>query len=443
MNPMTLFSSRFFIYWLNLINGNVELTSSNSSPIQNYLANLTQIIELERVNQDINNFREYVQGGIDLHDLEFFLWSVIFFRIIILTIRYDLISAFAITIISGLAGYLWYRRFITVLTNYRSALLLIPFLDRLGMSAVHLNSLMEYEVVLNVQFGGVDAHWYQPGKILYHAFVSGIKAYNPNGPDSGIYYIDPISMMVTKLPESVKLKIEPIYYSIYNNVIPQIYFTCRKFWNQISALAAYTVIVRMGKKYCPYLIRWHWTFLIILSLTERNLPQLLNRLDYYQADVLGIKISNIVDDPQIIAPPRELSTLLFEYNLCTIIIQSIIVFHLGFLLFGLLHAICGQYFYIPFLVENTELHIGPRPKSSIYSGGNTAWQDKNQKNTGYTIKFHKKELFTIPGFPKLWFGWFGGGTPTETRLKKFIKLLIKLIKRLIKELIKLIKRIKD
>jgi hypothetical protein len=29
----------------------------------------------------------------------------------------------------------------------------------------------------------------------------------------------------------------------------------------------------------------------------------------------------------------------------------------------------GQYFYVPFFVENTELHIGPRPKNSIYSGG--------------------------------------------------------------------------
>jgi hypothetical protein len=30
-------------------------------------------------------------------------------------------------------------------------------------------------------------------------------------------------------------------------------------------------------------------------------------------------------------------------------------------------------------VENTELHIGPRPKNSIYSGGQTAWQDPEEK----------------------------------------------------------------
>jgi hypothetical protein len=43
-----------------------------------------------------------------------------------------------------------------------------------------------------------------------------------------------------------------------------------------------------------------------------------------------------------------------------------------------IHAIWGQYFYIPFFVENTELHIGPRPKNSIYSGGQ-AWQDPEEK----------------------------------------------------------------
>jgi hypothetical protein len=42
------------------------------------------------------------------------------------------------------------------------------------------------------------------------------------------------------------------------------------------------------------------------------------------------------------------------------------------------HAIWGQYFYFPFFVENTELHVGPRPKTSIYSG-NTAWQDPEEK----------------------------------------------------------------
>lgn len=46
-----------------------------------------------------------------------------------------------------------------------------------------------------------------------------------------------------------------------------------------------------------------------------------------------------------------------------------------------------------------ELHIGKRPKESVYSGGYTSWQDKTEqeKNLQRTL-------------PKVWFGWFGRGT---------------------------------
>jgi hypothetical protein len=73
------------------------------------------------------------------------------------------------------------------------------------------------------------------------------------------------------------------------------------------------------------------------------------------------------------------------------------------------------------LTENTELHIGPRSKDSIYSGGYTAWQDADEKSK-YRI------------FPKLWYGWFGRGTQNDweiiTRIQKFIK---KLLKKFIKQ----------
>jgi len=89
---------------------------------------------------------------------------------------------------------------------------------------------------------------------------------------------------------------------------------------------------------------------------------------------------------------------------------------------GLFHAIWGQYFYIPFFVENTELHIGPRPKNSIYSGGNTAWQDPEEKEKGLNRRF-----------PKLWYGLFGHGSKSNWNFslncKKFLKKIIKKFKR--------------
>jgi hypothetical protein len=69
---------------------------------------------------------------------------------------------------------------------------------------------------------------------------------------------------------------------------------------------------------------------------------------------------------------------------------------------GMLHAVCGQYFYFPFIREYTEIHIGKRPQNSIYSGGYTSWQESNARRlevrTKYDIKFE---------LPRLWWGWFG------------------------------------
>jgi hypothetical protein len=77
--------------------------------------------------------------------------------------------------------------------------------------------------------------------------------------------------------------------------------------------------------------------------------------------------------------------------------------HLGLIFLGLFHAIWGQYFYFPFIVENTELHIGSRPKNSIYSGGMTAWQDEKQKTNQRIL-------------PKFWYGWFGKGVSNTSNI---------------------------
>ena len=115
--------------------------------------------------------------------------------------------------------------------------------------------------------------------------------------------------------------------------------------------------------------------------------------------------------------------LLFQFNALSIVLLVCISVHIGSIFFGLLHAIYGQYFYIPLFVETTELHIGPRPKNSIYSGGNTAWQDEKQAN------IYRK-------FPKLWYGWFGNGTktnwitgPVQTFFRKSVQKVIRLFKK--------------
>ena len=98
--------------------------------------------------------------------------------------------------------------------------------------------------------------------------------------------------------------------------------------------------------------------------------------------------------------------------------------HLTCILFATFHAICGQYFYLPIFTENVELHIGPRDKTSVYSGGYTAWQDPKEK---------AKRLSSF--IPKLWYGWFGRGTNDNWDIFNILQRPIKkLIKKVIKEI---------
>ena len=153
------------------------------------------------------------------------------------------------------------------------------------------------------------------------------------------------------------------------------------------------MITRVGKKYCPYLIRWHWTFLLIISMLEQIFLNFINRIHYFQTHALALQV-------------QEVGSYIIQIKFLNLITNFVLLVHIGFICFALFHAIWGQYFYIPFLVENTELHIGPRPKNSIYSGGQTPWQEK-KVNTN---------------FIKLLYSWFDYGTKS---LKRIIKRLVK------------------
>nr|YP_004376672.1 hypothetical protein FispC_p107 [Fistulifera solaris]BAK19038.1 conserved hypothetical protein [Fistulifera solaris] len=364
-------------------------------------------VSLETFRLIIEGLWEKVQDGLTLADIENVLFFILFIRFIILTFRYNLKTSFYITCIGLFAGYLWYRHLIDLVSMYRNVLLKLPFLNRLGMDAVQLRSLHRQMALTDLKLGE-NVNWYNPGQILYYGFTKGVV--NVDSETGLRYYMDPISMIVSNLNEPLKSKVFPIYYSIYNEAIPKIYEIVSKFWNQLSGVAAYAIITRIGKRYCPYLIRWHWTFLLIIGLIEQILIYFIYRVYYFQSFVLIPQTkayANYVDP-----------SLILQMNLLNGIITCVVLAHIGFIIFGLFHAIWGQYFYVPFLVENTELHVGPRPANSIYSGGYTSWQDPKEK---------EKILNRV--FPKLWYGWFGRGTnrtnPMLTNVTRLFKKIIK------------------
>ena len=145
-------------------------------------------------------------------------------------------------------------------------------------------------------------------------------------------------------------------------------------------------------------------------MVEQIFIYFIYRVSYFQSFILipqAESSTNSID-----------SNLILQINLLNGILASVVLTHIGLIIFGLFHAIWGQYFYFPFFVENTELHIGRRPKDSIYSGGQTAWQDPEEKNVNRL-------------FPKLWFGWFGRGSKEDSN---FTNNLLKLMKKILKKI---------
>ena len=366
-------------------------------------------VSLDTFRLIVENLWDKIQDGLTLADIENVLFFILFIRFIILAIRYNLKTSLYITCIGLFAGYLWYRHLIDLVSMYRSVLLKLPFLHKLGMDAVQLRSLHRQMVLTDLKLGE-NTHWYNPGQVIYYALTKGIVHVDP---DTGLrYYIDPISMVVSKMQDPNKFNILSLYYKVYNKIIPKIYDICSKFWAQLSGVAAYAVITRIGKRYCPYLIRWHWTLLLIVGMVEQIFIYFIYRVYYFQTFVLipqTKSYSNYVDP-----------NLLLQINALNGVIACIVLAHIGFIIFALFHAIWGQYFYVPFFVENTELHIGPRPKNSLYSGGNTSWQDPEEK---------EKNLNRF--LPKIWYGWFGGGTKNRWNI---INSFTRFIKRITKKL---------
>ena len=396
--------------WFGLENPNTysqTIESDYNLNFSNVPIEPSSALSLDTLKLIVEGLWEKIQDGLTLADIENVLFFILFVRFIILAIRYNLKTSFYITCIGLFAGYLWYRHLIDLISMYRSVLLKLPFLHKLGLDAVQLRSLHRQMVLTDLKLGE-DVHWYNPGQLIYYAFTKGIIDINQ---ETGFRnYIDPVSMIISNFKESGKSNILPFYYKIYNKIIPKIFDICSKFWNQLSGVAAYAVITRIGKKYCPYLVRWHWTFLLIIGMVEQILVYFIYRVYYFQTFVLipqlsemDSSISNIMD-----------KNLALQINILNGVIASVVLIHIGLILFGLFHAIWGQYFYFPFFVENTELHIGPRPKNSIYSGGNTAWQDSDEKERNFS-RF----------LPKFWYGWFGRGTKNTWQVNIILKNLLK------------------
>lgn len=373
-------------------------------------------ISLETFRLIVVGLWDKVLNGLTFTNIEDIILFLAFTRFIILAIRYNIKTSFYITCIGLAAAYLWYRHLIDLTIIYRRAFSLSRFTRTLARQSEDLN-LIEKGFSSNV---GSSRQFRNPIATVFNA----ILRFSAIGP----YRIDVISMMFANVKGPLKEYTDGLYYFIYRDVVPYVYRFVITEGKQMLGLVTYTFITRMNKKYCPYLVRWHWTFLICLSFGEAFLFDLSRRLTVYYDFVLIPKLKAV---GVMELPERGLE---YQCWLVKLILVTVMYFHLAVVVFGLLHALFGQYFFFPAVTEAAETHIGPRPKNSIYSGGYTAWQDFDEKKNRSAL------------FPKMWYGWFGRGTkeniiyqiPIARSIRKYFRKIGKRLRKKLRQLIKTI-----
>jgi hypothetical protein len=330
-------------------------------------------ISIETLKLIFQGLLEQYQYGLGLIDIENILLFITFLRFIILANRYNIKTSFYISCISLFAGFLWYIHLKDLVTWYGEMITYNRLTGR------YIDDMMtEAYIEQSKNQSGMYFEFMNQNPLNFLK-SSLVYASERNG-----YRIDPISMTVSSLPPSLKTQIGKWYYYLYNSFFPGVWNVVGKQILEIAPLILYVLIVRINKKYCPYFIRWHWTYLVVSSLFEGEIIRIIYRLYIYDTTILVP--SGRFDESALLQP----------------FFMIIVTAHYFLICLGLLHATCGQYFYIPFLTENTEIHIGKRPQNSIYSGGYTSWQEGSSKQVQIMTKNRKFVML-----PRLWWGWFG------------------------------------
>jgi hypothetical protein len=334
-------------------------------------ASVTTEISFNTLKVIFQGLLEQYQQGLGLIEIENILIFITFIRFIILANRYNIKTSFYMCGISFFAGFLWYSH-LKDMTRYYG-----PLLTYNRFTGRYVEDMLDQIYIEKGKSG-------KYGGFLEQNPISFIKSSFVYASERDSYRIDPISMLFARVPEQYKQQTDQIYYSIFNHGMPGLWKFAGKQITRLGPIILYVFVVRLNKRYCPYLIRWHWTYLIMMTVVEGEITRVLYRLYFYVNLVL--------------VPSGRFSEAFLFQSFFTMIISV----HFLFIYLAMLHAVCGQYFYIPFITENTEIHIGRRPKNSIYSGGYTSWQEGNAKKLEIMAKDRK--FFALP---TLWWGWLG------------------------------------
>ena len=135
-----------------------------------------------------------LQQGFCVADLDRVIIFVILLRFIILANRYNTITSIVITAAGLCAGYLWYTRFFQLIVLYEKGLYKIPYTNKLAVDASQIKSLVKS----TIKNSNYQMRISNPGGMILYAFG--------NGSIHQGHRIDPLSMLITKIPENFSFK---------------------------------------------------------------------------------------------------------------------------------------------------------------------------------------------------------------------------------------------
>lgn len=200
------------------------------------------------------------------------------------------------------------------------------------------------------------------------------------------------------LKEILGLIISPILYLV--NSLELLIYTYKNVWDEFTSSLFLSQVLRSGRRYMPYPVLWHWgTAYVIASFCLERWMNFLIKIDQYI-------VYTLVPDMryQEIITAEYIRTYLFIYAVYLIML-------------AMLHALFGQYYYLPFISEVVDAFFGKRTdfkvllpilEEKIIQGGDLSWQDKWE----YWEPRSERIQF--------WHGLFG--KPREYKFPKWMKI---------------------
>jgi len=284
------------------------------------------------------------------------------FRFIFYSFKYNVVTSFKLCGISSISCMLWVLHFNDVLYRYHDLLDYHPLLTRALREDIQARDA--------TAMARLKQDW---NDLLNPEDICSFK------------FLTPIRQ---NLPNNLRSKVEPIILFIQLNLKDYLRNFYKTYIKTRMPTIIYIAIVRIGKRYCPYHVRWHFSYVYLLNMMEPPLFRMAERARKHEFYLLA---RSRYDEAEILRSYLAVLPLV----------------HLTFTLLAMLHSVFGQYFYIPLLTQTVELQVGKRPTNSFYSGGYTSWQDDFEFNN---IQWGQ--------LMRLWWGWLGRGTKEQIEKRR-------------------------